>query len=82
MPASMPAWDLICIYNKLRNAIVHESGKLNKQRKEELKDFLRGSKSVSLDQFDRLQFTGDFCIEVIKQMKEFFFKELLPAIPD
>ena len=82
LPDDMPAWGMICFYNKLRNVIVHESGKLNQRRKEELKVFLINSTAVSLDQFDTLQFTDEFCPEVIKQMKEFFLKELLPAIPD
>ena len=82
LPAKMPAWDLICVYNKLRNAIVHESGKLSKQYQADLKDFLSSTKSVSLDQFDTLQFSENFCLEAIKQMKEFFFKELLPTVPD
>ena len=82
LPDEIPAWNMICVYNELRNAIVHEAGRINEDRKKKIKDFLNASATVSLDQRDKLQFSEEFCPEVIKNMKEFFFKELLPAIPD
>jgi hypothetical protein len=82
LPDSTPAWDNICAYNKLRNAIVHKSGKLDDELKKELEDFLKASPGISLDQNNALQFTEEFCPEVIKNMKDFFFKELIPALSD
>jgi hypothetical protein len=82
LPADMGAWEKIISFNELRNIVVHRSGKMDNFSKERLRGFLVDMPSITFDQLRRVRFSRDFCPDVIHTMRNFYFKELIPAFPE
>lgn len=69
------SWNDILIFQKIRNFIVHNRGKLDKSdNAKEVENYVALNPSVKLDDLKRLQFSGMFCLEVIEKLGEFFNK--------
>ena len=72
-------WENILVFQKIRNFIVHNRGKLDDSRNaKEVETYITSNSSIKLDNLRRMQFSSTFCLEVIKIVDEFFsslFKE-------
>lgn len=73
-------WNGILIFQKIRNFIVHNKGKLDDSKNaKEVESYVTSNSSIKLDHFRRMQFSSTFCLEAIEVVDEFFsslFKEL------
>jgi hypothetical protein len=76
IPDTSPNWSDIVAYNRIRNAIVHNDGKLDAKRLEELQAFLASHPSITLDQFNRVVLGEDVCKDFIRVARGLFFDEV------
>ena len=79
IPDTSPNWSGIVSYNKIRNSIVHNGGKLNSQRLADLQPFLALNPSITLDQFHGVVLGEDACKNFIKIVRNLFFDEIFKA---
>lgn len=77
-PVKSQWWKEICVYNKLRNSIVHDNGLVEEKKgSKEIKEFTsKYSSVVSLSDNGQIQFTKEICPMTIRTLR-FFFRELL-----
>jgi hypothetical protein len=69
-PGESHPWQEALHYNRLRNAIVHVRGYVNRSKKAEtIRRYVQGNESVAIDNFDRLQLSQEFCLEVLENVK-------------
>lgn len=73
-------WNGILIFQKIRNFIVHNRGKLDDSKNaKEVESYVTSNSLIKLDHFRRMQFSSTFCLEAIEVVDKFFsslFKEL------
>lgn len=73
-------WEDILVFQKIRNFIVHNSGKIDgSKNSQEVQRYISSKSSITLDDFKQMQFSCTFCFEVIEAIEKFFdslFKEL------
>ena len=80
-PDQTSSWTDIVVYNRIRNFIVHNNGQLDDSNQaKKLESFINAKPSISLDQLKYIQFSKDFCPEVIGTL-ESFFDELFKILP-
>lgn len=65
-------WQEVLHYNRLRNVIVHSRGRVRGMKNERpIRNYVRGTKSLSLDNLDRLEVSRQFCFEVLDNVEGF-----------
>ncbi|GAG69304.1 unnamed protein product [marine sediment metagenome] len=80
-PDQTSSWDDIVSYNHIRNFIIHNGGRLdNSNRGKEVESFITDRPSMNLDHLKNIQFSKDFCPEVIGTLKS-FFGDLFKTLP-
>lgn len=80
-PDQTPSWDDIIMYNRMRNFIVHNGGQLdNNDQAKQVESFISARPSITLDHLRNIQFSKDFCGEVINTLRS-FFGDLLKPLP-
>lgn len=80
-PDQTPSWDDIVSYNRIRNFIIHNGAQLDKSdQAKKVESFISTRPSITLDHLRNIQFSKDFCPEVINTLRS-FFGDLLKALP-
>ena len=81
-PQAERPWQEVLHYNRLRNVIVHARGRIGRTRCEKaIRNYVRGKDSLSLDNLDRLEFSRQFCCEVLENV-EALLEELFKLAQD
>lgn len=66
-------WQNIKYYNRIRNAIIHNEGRLSDSNNDKkTKDYIITNPSLSFDETDAVVLTRKFILEVIETIKSFF----------
>jgi hypothetical protein len=69
-PEKEHAWQEVVHYNRLRNVIVHCRGRVKPSTNEKkIRSYVRGKKTLNLDNLDRLEITRQFCFEVLANVE-------------
>ena len=80
-PDQSTSWEDIVDYNKIRNIIVHNNGKLDdSQKSKRIEEFIKKKSSIKLNNLKFIKFNDNFSLEIISTIKE-FLDELIKVIP-
>lgn len=80
-PSGSKEWQAIKNCQRVRNVIVHNRGRIEKDNSEhdKAREFLKREHSATIDDNDNVQITADFCLSFIETVKQFFV-QLIDAI--
>ena len=69
-PEGKHPWQEALHYNRVRNAIVHSGGRLKRAKHlTKIQNYLQGKKSLTIDSFNRLELSKEFCLEVLDNVE-------------
>ncbi len=69
-PEEKHPWQEALHYNSVRNSIVHARGYVDRTKNaEKIRNYVQGKQSITIDNFDRLQLSKEFCQEVLKNVE-------------
>jgi len=72
-PDNTRYWQEICFYNRIRNRIIHEGGRVyDSENDSKLRAEIDRTSSINLDDYGRILLSCDFVLEVIENLKSFF----------
>jgi hypothetical protein len=80
-PDDTHSWNEIVFYNRIRNLIVHEEGRIPKgSSAKAIKSFIKRKKWLKVDNMNRVCFPKDFSVEVTRNLKD-FIEKVIDALP-
>lgn len=81
-PSKEPEWQDIRAYNRIRNVLVHELGKLKPgDSSKDIRAYIARKPAIQIDNHEQLSLTMPFCVEAISAAHRFLNK-VLDAISD
>lgn len=80
-PDNTRSWNEIVSYNRIRNLIVHDEGRVPEgSSAKKIESFIKKKKWLKIDNMNRISFPEDFSAEVTKTLKD-FIDEVIKALP-